>query len=162
MGYYAEEYTCGSCKYYEYAGKNTQGYCNWYKAYYFEDDSCNHYDKRDGGYSSGSGCFITSACCEHKGLADDCVLMQKLRGFRDTYIKSLPDGEDVIKEYYDVAPGIVSAINAREDKDAVYEDIYSTLLKAEKMIDRKENEEAYTLYRDMVVSLKKTYTPDAG
>lgn len=88
--------------------------------------------------------------------------MQKLRGFRDTYIKSLPDGEDVIKEYYDVAPGIVSAINAREDKDAVYEDIYSTLLKAEKMIDRKENEEAYTLYRDMVVSLKKTYTPDAG
>ena len=34
---------CGNCEYYDYEGKNRKGHCEWYKAYYYPDDSCSHF-----------------------------------------------------------------------------------------------------------------------
>ena len=164
MSDYVYKNTCGACSYFEYDGPKTRGYCTRIGTYYYPDESsCSKYDEDEDRLSSGSsGCFITSACCEYKGLPDDCDLMQKLRRFRDTYIKSLPEGEGVIKEYYRIAPLIVSSINNRDDADAVYEEIYSSLLQAESLIDSDHNKEAYELYTNMVLSLKDRYTNDAG
>ena len=62
---YVEMNKCGSCKYYTYEGEYKKGYCSWYKSYYYADDSCSHWE--EGNISSTGGCFLTTACCEHKG-----------------------------------------------------------------------------------------------
>ena len=114
--YYARENTCGSCRYYEYEGENTKGYCSWYKAYYYADDSCSHWEEKEGGFSASGGCFLTTACCEYKGLPDDCDELQAMRRIRDEYIRNQPYGDKLIRNYYESAPGIVQKINEREDK----------------------------------------------
>ena len=36
---------CGTCKYFEWDGQeNKKGYCAWYKAYYYPDDECDHWE----------------------------------------------------------------------------------------------------------------------
>ena len=47
MSDWVMKYTCGSCKEFEYAGKNCKGYCNWYKCYYHAEDSCQHWEEMD-------------------------------------------------------------------------------------------------------------------
>ena len=69
MSYYAAEGTCGSCEYYEYEGENVKGYCSFYRTYYYSNDSCRNWRKGNNAYSGG-GCFLTTACCEYKGLED--------------------------------------------------------------------------------------------
>ena len=34
---------CGNCMYYEYEGKDRKGHCDWYKSYYYPEDSCSHF-----------------------------------------------------------------------------------------------------------------------
>ena len=58
-----------------------------------------------GNFSAGVGCFITTVCCEYKGLADDCEELTILRKFRDTYVP-----KQLVKEYYKIAPKIVEII----------------------------------------------------
>ena len=63
-------------------------------------------------YSSGSvGCFLTTACCQHKGLADGCDELQTLRAFRDSYMRPREDLRGLVQEYCRVAPDIVDAVN---------------------------------------------------
>ena len=72
---YVEMNKCGSCKYYTYEGEYKKGYCSWYKSYYYADDSCSHWE--EGNISSTGGCFLTTACCEHKGLPVDLIETKK-------------------------------------------------------------------------------------
>jgi hypothetical protein len=44
-----------------------------------------------------SGCFITTACIEAKGLPDYCLEINVMRQFRDEYIKNLPREINQIK-----------------------------------------------------------------
>ena len=78
--------------------------------------------------SSSGGCYLTTACVEHKGLADDCVELSTLREFRDSYMKEIPTGEKEVQEYYETAPEIVDAINRSNDAECVYEAIYSDII----------------------------------
>lgn len=59
-------------------------YC-W--GYHYEE--CPRYKA---GTSSG-GCFLTSACTEAKGLADDCYELTMLRAFRDEYLVKQKSGK---------------------------------------------------------------------
>ena len=71
---------------------------------------CRNYDYDDCPIYKGqetSGCFLTSACVEAKGLPDDCRELTVLRNFRDTYLKASADGQRDVCEYYHVAPMIV-------------------------------------------------------
>ena len=67
-------------------------YC-W--GYHYED--CPRYRNRD---SSSGPCFLTSACVEAKGLADDCHELSVLRNFRENYLRTVPEGRREIAEYY--------------------------------------------------------------
>lgn len=78
-------------------------YC-W--GYHYEE--CPRYKA---GTSSG-GCFLTSACTEAKGLADDCYELTMLRAFRDEYLVKQKSGKAEIAHYYITAPKIVETINA--------------------------------------------------
>ena len=68
-------------------------------------------------------CFITTAVCEELGKPDDCEELTAFRVFRDGYLKTCPDGEDLIREYYDIAPGIVTCINLASDRHETYREI---------------------------------------
>lgn len=65
-------------------------------------------------------CFITTAVCEELGKPDDCEELTAFRAFRDGYLRSCPDGENLIREYYDIAPGIVTCINFASDCHETY------------------------------------------
>lgn len=109
-------------------------------------------------HEESSGCFLTSACVEAKGLPDDCYELTVLRKFRDTYLRFLPCGEKEIAEYYFVAPQIVSAIKNREDYLGIFGSIYTKLVKpCVNMIERGDNEKAYILYRDTIQQLRTQY-----
>lgn len=59
-----------------------------------------------------SFCFITTAVCEYYGKPDDCVELETLRHYRDTWLQKQPDGPQLIAEYYAIAPDIVRAMQA--------------------------------------------------
>ena len=73
-------------------------------------------------------CFITTAVCEEEGKPDDCEELTAFRAFRDGYLKSCPDGEALIREYYDIAPGIVTCINLGSERRETYRAIRETWL----------------------------------
>lgn len=158
MSDYVREYECGSCREYEYKGENEKGYCNRYHAYYYPDDSCRYWEKSDHVYSSGGGCYLTTACTSYKNLPDDCVELMTLRSFRDNYIAATPEGLRDIKEYYQTAPRIVRAIDASDERDVEYEKIYTDVITpCVSMINTGEKEGAYKLYKKMVRELEKKY-----
>lgn len=154
MSGYVKDGTCGSCSYYEYQGDNTRGYCSYYRSYYYPDDSCSHWERESQVYSGG-GCFLTAACCTFKGLPDDCQELQKLRGFRDTYLMRQEYGPELIKLYYADAPSIVKKIDISEEREKIYEYIYEEIKEIIRCIEEKDNSGAVIRYMLMVYKLSK-------
>ena len=129
-------------------------YC-WY--YHYED--CPRYKDRAG----SSGCFLTSACTEAKGLPDDCMELTTLRAFRDSYMKSFPEGQADICQYYHIAPAIVAKIHAMPNSKDVFDSIYTELvLPCVELIHNGKNKEAYIKYRDYVKLLQKHFIVEAS
>ena len=123
---------------------------------------CRNYDYDDcpiyKGNDSGGGCFLTSACVEARGLADDCHELTTLRAFRDGYMKTTQTGAADICRYYHSAPAIVEKIRQSENANAVFEKIYNELvMPCVRLIENARNEEAYDLYRSYVLKLEKQY-----
>lgn len=119
----------------------------------YDYDDCPIYKGNDSG-----GCFLTSACTEARGLPDDCHELTVLRSFRDGYLRSQPEGEAEIAEYYAVAPKVVDAILSKADAAEAFDAIYRELVEpCVAMIERGENVEAHALYRSYVLRLKKYY-----
>lgn len=122
---------------------------------------CRNYDYSDCPIYKGqdsSGCFLTSACVEAKGLPDDCSELSVLRHFRDSYLAGIEEGKAEICEYYHVAPTIVSNIRKLPDSLKIFEKIYEELvLPCVKMINEGRNEDAHTLYRAYTFLLKEQY-----
>lgn len=117
--------------------------------------------RRNNNQESSSGlCFLTTACTEARNLPDDCVELQTLRNFRDTYIASLPDGKDQIAEYYRVAPEIVEKIKRRPDSQKILDEIYCKIDQAVQLISRHQKAEAFTLYKQLVTSLQTRYVTE--
>ena len=91
-------------------------------------------------------------------MPDDCHELTVLRAFRDGYLRSQPEGEAQIAEYYAVAPKIVDAIRSKADAVEAFDAIYRELVEpCVAMIERGENLEAHALYRSYVLRLKKHY-----
>ena len=92
-------------------------WCSVKREYVKSDEAmnCSRYKQKS------SGCFLTTACVEYKGLADDCEELTKLRAFRDNYLKTTEEGKAVVEEYYRIAPQIVEKINASAKKAEIYD-----------------------------------------
>jgi len=108
---------------------------------------------------SGGGCFLTTACVEHAGLADDCHELTVLRSFRDSYVANLARGSEMLAEYYETAPAIVQQIWQDAGSDAVLAGIFATVKKAVELIEREKFSEAFACYEAMFANLKKQYHP---
>lgn len=75
--------------------------------------------KNNSSGSTGSFCFISTVICEYLGKADNCIELNTLRSYRDYWLKNQPDGQQLIVEYYNNAPLIVSKLKSSTDY-AVY------------------------------------------
>ena len=105
--------------------------------------------------SSGSGCYLTSACMSHylTNFDDNCYELTVLRWFRDNFVSK----ED-IKHYYKTAPMIVEAIEQEEYKDIIYNYIYDNVVDAcVEAIENGDYDFAYKRYKESILSLEQTY-----
>lgn len=105
-----------------------------------------------------TGCFLTSACVEAMGLTDDCRELTVLRRFRDEWLSKQSGGKEDIKEYYQIAPVIVSLISKRNNSECIFRSIYQNMVRpAVILIQEKKMCQAWSLYKDEVMKLKVTY-----
>ena len=104
------------------------------------------------------GCFITTAVCKYYNKPDNCYELELLRNFRDTWLAAQPDGKELIEEYYDIAPDIVTALNASDEKDKVYKHIWSTYIEpCIRLIELDAKDACKNLYIKMVNELKSKF-----
>lgn len=100
---------------------------------------------------SGGFCFITTAICGLDGKPDDCDELQTLRHFRDTVMANDAELCKLIPTYYEIAPGIVQAIDARPDSADIWRQLRDVYLRdAVAAVKQGENEKAIAIYREMV------------
>lgn len=119
----------------------------------YEYSECPIYKKED-----CSRCYLTSACVYAKGLSGDCYELETLRRFRDIWLNATEEGKAVIKQYYEIAPKIVSAINETMNSKEIYEMLYEKMVKpCVEFTEQKKYQETLELYRDMTLQLEKEY-----
>lgn len=100
-------------------------------------------------------CFLTTACMRYmeKNFRDDCYELEALRWFRDYYVL-----EEDKKQYYEIAPLIVEAINNEKYGSLVYEYIYENLIeKCLFYINNGQFEKSYCLYKKFVMHLNEAF-----
>lgn len=133
----------------------------WKQAFPKSSIQAAEYSYIEAGFHKKS-CYITTAVCEALGKADDCEELTLLRNYRDTYLASLPDGEELIHRYYDVAPSIVKHIGRQDNALEIYHAIYEQYLQpCIAMIQADRLEECRRLYEEMVYTLAEQYFPAA-
>ena len=103
-------------------------------------------------------CYITTAVCQHLEKGDDCYELTLLRNYRDQYLAKIPEGKDLIDQYYAVAPQIVFGINQMRQADTIYHDLYHEFLSpCISLIENDELELCKQMYSEMVQNLETTY-----
>lgn len=100
-----------------------------------------------------SGCFLTTAACNYKGLSDDCAELTCLRQFRDGYLASTADGAAMIDHYYAVAPIIADHLVEPND----FEEVWGVVHRCVQAIQAGNHERAIHIYRDMVLALEQRF-----
>ena len=114
--------------------------------------------KDDEGSVSEPGCYLTTACVDYFGKADDCYELETLRSFRDGYMQTSSEMKQAAKKYYVIAPRIVAKINALPDKAIVYKEMYTNLVqRCINLINRGKNKQAYETYKNYSENLEKKY-----
>ncbi len=107
--------------------------------------------------TTSSKCFLTTACTKARGLPDDCYELTTLRQFRDGYMSRLPEGSELIKDYYHRAPRIVEIIEGLPEELEIFDGIYHRVLISIKLIESDRLEEALESYKALVENLSKEY-----
>ena len=114
-------------------------------------------DAIDGRYDppkESSGCFLSTACVVHAGLDDNCCELTALRRFRDSYVAALPNGPELLAEYYTTAPRIVRAIDSTHETGAIYDSNFKKIKGAVALIEQGENARALDIYSAIFADLK--------
>jgi len=103
------------------------------------------------------GCFITSACCEALGLADDCFELRTLRRYRDAVLALRPGGHGDIAAYYALAPLILGRIPEDARRLRLCRLYARYILPAALAAWLKCDQLAYRLYTSMLEELTVEY-----
>lgn len=72
-------------------------------------------------------------------------------------MKKMPDGEQLVKGYYEIAPEIVKSIESSPDKSKYYDKIYSVISTCVTLIEEENYDEVLKQYKNMVLDLKKEF-----
>lgn len=106
----------------------------------------------------GGGCFITTAVMKHMAdqFDDNCDELTTLRNFRDTYLAKLPEGPELIQQYYETAPELVIKVSTRSDAAPIWNTLHRHFISpAVTQIKEGKNEEAFNTYVNMINWLKE-------
>ena len=115
------------------------------------------YDEIAGGFERKL-CYITTAVCASMGKPDDCHELEIFRAFRDGYLMASAEGQRLVEEYYEIAPGIVMLIDMQRDAEEIYERIYRDYLAPCLGLIREGKKEACREhYVSMMRGLKNKY-----
>lgn len=117
------------------------------------DNDDNNDDNADDD-DNGGGCFLTTAVASRRGEADDGPTLTALRTFRDGWLRRHPDGQELIAEYYWIAPRIVAAIPPGHDE---WDRIAAEVDQSAAAILTGKPEEAFAVYRTMVRRLEAVW-----
>lgn len=105
--------------------------------------------------SSGTGCYLTTACMKYMQdeFDDNCYELTVLRWFRDNFVSK----ED-IKHYYEIAPVIVDGINQEEKSGMVYDYIYDNVIDyCVKEIENGNYEDTYNRYKSSILCFEEQF-----
>ncbi len=137
----------------------------WKKEFPKSNLSAADYESIEGGFHR-KWCYITTAACTCLGMSDDCYELNLLREYRDTYLASLENGQELIDRYYDLAPTIVKHISRQKNPKAIYQGIWDAyILPCIRLIEEGRPDDCEKLYESMVEDLKERFFylyPDRG
>lgn len=103
-------------------------------------------------------CFITTACVEAYGKEDDCWELTTLRQFRDSYMRKIPEGNELIIEYYQIAPIILDQMRKEPNYLDLIKELYAELvLKSIELIDKGKKYEAMIHYKTITSKLQSKF-----
>ncbi len=146
---------CGSCGNYDFKGDGEEGYCSYYKTYYYPGDSCIHHTMYNG------YCYITTIVCDILELSDDCGLLETLRGFRNNVMQKEPKYKKVLYEYDIVGPQIAKYLmedyGKSEDREEIIGLFNFFILPTVKYINEKNYPEAVDRYTKLTEALIDKY-----
>lgn len=115
------------------------------------------YDVMAGGFKKHKLCFITTATCMSEGKPDDCRELTAFRAFRDGWLTE-HGGEDLIAEYYEKAPAIVTCIELCDNPQARYAEIRERwLTPCYRALQERRMRDCRDRYVDMVRTLEARY-----
>ena len=148
----------------KYSSKNKY-YCNELRKYveptdracrYYSYDR-NHNKKDDGGFKP-SGCSFSVIVRDILGYADDCELLNILRTFRETVLKSNKQYLPILLEYDQISPLITSSIQKDENKQRFCLEFVQNFLAPFANIFKSGNVDlAILYYRGMFNALKARF-----
>ncbi len=166
----AYEHQCGGClnfkdkdntyKLFDTRWANSEkGYCDWYRCFYWADDSCSsHYEARN----PEPSCYITTIVCKILDYPDDCGVLNTLRTFRDEVLQKDEKYLPLLMEYDIVGPKIAYALE--EDYEKTQDIEFATylfnfyILPTASFVHEKKNDEAVRRYQEMMVGLEEYYS----
>lgn len=121
-------------------------------------NSSTHSSNNNTAKKSGSFCFITTAVCKYYEKPDDCIELTILRNYRDNWLRSQPDGADLIDEYYNIAPLIVSQMKQSEFYPEYCEKLLSQYITpCLRLIAEQKYNECKELYSEMFYYMKSEF-----
>lgn len=105
-------------------------------------------------------CFLTTACTETLGLADDCVELRTLRAFRDRSLARSANGRALVAHYYEVAPVILARLPAVH-RDRILRTVYGRFVLPSVLAARLGlGGLARRIYMAGTLTLLRLYAPD--
>ncbi len=130
----------------------------WLEQYPKKVFSLTSYENIMGGFENRRLCFITTAVCQMAGKPDDCPELTAFRHFRDTYMKE--HSPELIDQYYEIAPAIVTAIDYTDCPERVYPELWETYLSScYEDLKKHRWEDCQKTYTEMVQTLSSRYLP---
>jgi hypothetical protein len=103
-----------------------------------------------------SACLLSTVVIEYYNLQDDGPELTAMRQLREYYI-GVPGYAEIIQEYYQTSPSIISAIDALADPSVEYTYIYNTVVAVMNHVNAEEWQQAHDLYMAMYNDLKDRY-----
>lgn len=113
-------------------------------SYAMEDKS----KKNDNGYQR-SGCMFTTMIVDILGYADDCMLLQTLRNWRENFLRVNLEYLPILVQYDIVGP-LISKYIRKENNQLLCQRIVDLLMPCVDEIQRGNNEKAVEIYLNIV------------
>jgi hypothetical protein len=106
---------------------------------------------------SNGGCYITTACLDAMDLPRNSLEMQAMKILTKEHILKSFSGKVDYVRYGKKAPGIVQAIESREDAPVIWKGVYERLKEVTTNVLSGAYARAHEQYKDLVLGLEKQF-----